>query len=413
MGTSVSMQRAACVALLLVGSSFAVLVGEHQGMTDLSPLDDGGDFTHSPSLNGKYEGTGYFRPADGVVNFVGPKHGLPGYKESHAWEVGIDLFSPSVWNVAYYRVKYDLKGDHATLQRDWIDRLSKNVAPDCPEGRIDWSLNKYASNNPAVSSVKDDDYNDTPATCMQMLKNFLNTGIYEGLSGQSGFPIHNKGTPGKAGGDLPEPLVRFPLKAGLSSLTGNDASVGKSNMPPKLTYSYTFWLRVTERTSKDANIMEFSTGDGQSLPTIALDLKGATTDLIYRVAQSDSPDYQCQAVGAAASEFKPGFLELSKWHFIALIASKFHATSSKIALYVDGEIGCEKENTSGTTVEPPDGGLLYMSAPGKTAAKAEVTLVNFYPNYVLTPAEVAVQMTIEASDKSFAPGPTMGPKGMG
>lgn len=292
------------------------------------------------------------------------------------------------------------------MQEDWLDKLAKSVAPDCPMGRMEWTLNKYAANNPSVASVKDENYQDTPATCLDMLKNFLTTGMYEGLSGQNGFPIMNEGVSGD-GSTLEESKVRFPVKAGLSALTGNDAGIGVSHMRPELTYTYTFWLRVTERVSSDANILEFNTGDGQNLPTVSLSLQGGTTNLVYQVAQSDSPDYQCQAVASADSEFKPGFLELGKWHSIALVASKFHATSSKMILYVDGEVGCEKENTSGTTMEPPDAALLYLSAPGKAAAKAEVNLINFYPDYVLTAAEIAVQMKIEGKDSSFAPGPTI------
>ena len=44
----------------------------------------GGADTHPAAAQGGV-GTGYFAK---VMNFPGPKYGLPGYKESHNWEDG-------------------------------------------------------------------------------------------------------------------------------------------------------------------------------------------------------------------------------------------------------------------------------------------------------------------------------------
>ena len=55
-----------------------------------------------------------------------------------------------------------------------------------------------------------------------------------------------------------------------------------------------------------------------------------------QVAQSDFPDWSCAAVGDGVTDAKPGYLELSTLYFVALVTEKFHSSSSKIILYVDG-----------------------------------------------------------------------------
>ena len=47
--------------------------------------------------------------------------------------------------------------------------------------------------------------------------------------------------------------------------------------------TYSFWLRVTDRKTDDSNIMEFNGQDGTTMPTVALGLKGSTTDLVFTV----------------------------------------------------------------------------------------------------------------------------------
>jgi hypothetical protein len=368
----------------------------------------GGDGTHPPAHAGG-QGPGYFHPGQGVSNFVGPRYGLPGYKESHAWEAGVDMFSGVALNFDFYRAKYGLDGSHETVQLDWLDKLDKNIPPNCPEGRLDWDLNKYAENNPAVASVKDDSYNDVPATCKQLLKSYLSVGIYEGLTGQTGFEITKDGV--EEGGVVGPPSVMFKLNAGLNTLKGQNAQTEVSEMRPELTFSYTFWIKVTARKSLESNIMSFNTPDGQAMPTVALGMPASSTDLIMTVAQSDSPDYNCEATGSVFTEIQPGYLEIGRWHYIAMVAEKYHSSASKVILYVDGEVACEKDNTAGTTVEPADNGLLFFSDPAKNAADADVALIHMYPGRAISAAEVAVQMEIEGNHDLLSMGPDMGGKG--
>merc|ERR1711970_608856 len=310
------------------------MLAEHDLKHDTMPLNaGGGDNSHPPHVGQEgvaNEGPGYFKR---IANFVGPKYGLPGYKESHNWQTGIDIFSPTVLNPVYYRAKYSFTGTDEELKKDWIDKLSSSINGACPKGRIDWDLNQYAVNNPAAGVVKDENYVESPATCMQILENFLSTGLFEGLTGWTAFAIKKLDPNGV---DLP--AIRFQLEAGLDSLSGNNVAIATSTMRPELTYTYAFWINVAARTTAESNIMSFVAADYSDLPTVSLNLKPASTNLVYRVAQSNAPDYLCEAVGADSDEDKPGYLYLNKWHYITLVATKFHTTSSKMILYVDGTV---------------------------------------------------------------------------
>merc|ERR1711977_395339 len=125
----------ALVALCLVLAITVNAIGDHDTVTELlqdevkrtPTMSNGGDDTH-PDAYGNMEerpedsapaensddagptdtqqGTGYFRD---IPNAPGPRHGLPGYKESHQWETDTDMFSPLVFDWRFYRAKY-LKG---------------------------------------------------------------------------------------------------------------------------------------------------------------------------------------------------------------------------------------------------------------------------------------------------------------
>jgi hypothetical protein len=351
---------------------------------------DGGAGTHPASTKGG-EGAGYMTSQN---NFAGPKYGLPGYKESHAWETGTDLFNPAVWNMEYFAAKYSLPLDQATCQKKWLEMLAAATPGTCPEGRIDWSLNKYATNNPPAALTKDKDMKDVPASCTMVLENFLSSGIYAGFTGLTGFDI-KKVVPGQA---VKSNLPRFPVQAGLADLSGQDPGLKKSEMKPTLTYSYTFWMKVSRRDAGKTNIMAFNTDDGTKLPTFSLDMRPGVTDVEFSVQQSDNPTQSCTAVGTGFTDAKPGFLVLGKWYQVALVVQKFHSKSSKQILYLDGVKACEKDNASGTTVDPEDNGLLWMSAPGSAPAAAEIALLKFYPGRAITAVDVAVQKKLEEKD---------------
>jgi hypothetical protein len=340
---------------------------------------DGGDNTHAV---GALDGPGYSKPMYGA-NFPGPKYGLPGYKESHHWEMGIDLFSPVAWNKGYFAALYGYVGKmDEDLQKIWLGNLTANTAGSCPKGMINWDLNQYAANNPGTATVKDESYNDVDATCMQILENFLTTGIYQGLEGWTAFPIKTATL-----------ATSFPLSASNSNFAAGVKA-------PELTYTYTFWFQPTGTVAAaESNIMAYVTSDLSEMPIVSLSVAAGSTDLIYRVAQSNSPDYPCEAAGVGSSVEKPGLLEINKWYFITLVAQKFHTTSSKMILYVNGAVACEKDNTAGTTLHPQSNAELYFAQPGNPGPPSMSGMIDqliFYPR-VLTATEISHQFGVEGA----------------
>jgi hypothetical protein len=166
-------------------------IGEHDRVTELlqdevkrtPTMSNGGDDTH-PDAYGNMEerpedsapaensddagptdtqqGTGYFRD---IPNAPGPRHGLPGYKESHQWETDTDMFSPLVFDWRFYRAKY-LKGteDEMTTKQDWLENVIERKdangkadplkVPMCRQGVGGFGANEYQEANKDKTDVK-------------------------------------------------------------------------------------------------------------------------------------------------------------------------------------------------------------------------------------------------------------------
>jgi len=251
-----------------------------------------------------------------------------------------------------------------------------------------FSINKYANNHPQAAVVKATNGSDVKASCMQMTQHYLKVGMYEGWSGAVGFNINQGGATNE------EPISDIEIKPGNADLTGN-ADVGKSSLRPELSYTYTFWMKIGALKSDVSNILEYTEDDAEKQPNMQLNLQAGSTNLEYKVAQSDFPDWSCAAVGDGVTDAKPGYLELSTLYFVALVTEKFHSSSSKIILYVDGVKACEKDNTAGTSIEPAENAKLFISGPGKNAADAELKMMKFFPDTVFTQDEVKARMTAE------------------
>lgn len=316
-------------------------------------------------------------------NFPGPKYGLPGYKESHNWEASdVDVFSPIILSENYYEAMYGASRNvtgmgREFIQLDWVKQLEENLPPNCPQGKAKWSLNQYATNNPSATTVSDAEGNEVQATCMQLLEGFLSSGIYEGKTGKLGAMIGDTSAP--AGSD-PQTIT---IASDNNALSGNDLSTGLCSLRPELTYSYTFWLTLTDKDANPTNVMQFvssaNPAPSESLPTFSLDVEADTTNLIFSVAQSDYPSgWNCTSLPGTTSVTKPGTLEFNQAVFVALVVEKFHAASSKLILYLDGDQACEKDNGMGTTQEPDASAMLYISGTsgGFAAAKGTVNMID-------------------------------------
>jgi len=108
-------------------------------------LANGGDDTH-PNFDNGGESVGYFKR---IANFVGPKYGLPGYKESHNWETDFDMMSPLVFDYRYYRALIHEPAADAEamseegLKTHFVGAIEKSEAPNCPQGNIWFNANTF------------------------------------------------------------------------------------------------------------------------------------------------------------------------------------------------------------------------------------------------------------------------------
>jgi hypothetical protein len=305
--------------------------------------------------NPQMEGAGRFKK---TANFPGTPYGKPGYKESHNWETDVDLTSPAVFNYKFYAAKYGLAGKtEAEIKADWMSKGLEGKIPNCRQGNAGFSLNAYAKKNPAaVVEGKD--------SCKEMMHNFLGNGIYDGLSGAVGFGVTLKNKD------------NFALRKNVA--VGDDVKI-----TPARKYTYTFWMQMSSTMSPLSNVMQFSSKDYPRTP--ALFVKPASTNLQFKVAQTNDPDFGCDVDAKA-----PGALALGKWSQIGLVVEE-----SKIQLFIDGVKKCEKTNSGGGSIMPAPGSKLYLSSPWAPASRAQIKGMNYYPDMAFTEAELKAQTEIE------------------
>jgi len=155
----------------------------------LGRLADGGDGTHPAyDAEGMAQSTGYFKD---IPNAPGPRHSLPGYKESHNWEGDTDYFSPLVFDWHYYRARY-LAGteDEMTTKKNYLDNVIEKKdangkadpakAPDCRQGSASFGANEYNEANKDKTDVK-----LLSGDCKALITHYQKTGIF------AAYPLAN------------------------------------------------------------------------------------------------------------------------------------------------------------------------------------------------------------------------------
>merc|ERR1712022_104078 len=114
----------AAIALVALAVEDAAEVKEMDESMGGPAIGNGGDDTHPAYIadagtaepQGAYaEGTGYYKAMN---NFVGPKYGLPGYKESHNWNDDYDILSPLVFDYRFYRALIHKEPAEAKLMNE-------------------------------------------------------------------------------------------------------------------------------------------------------------------------------------------------------------------------------------------------------------------------------------------------------
>merc|ERR1711988_1259336 len=183
----------AAIALVALAVEDGAEVKEMDDSMDAPAAGNGGDDTHPAYITdqgtsepqGAYaEGTGYYKRMN---NFVGPKYGLPGYKESHNWNDDYDILSPLVFDYRFYRALIHKEPNEAALmseedlKTEFSSDVQKKKTPDCPQGNIWFNANTFYTMN------KDEqEFTMGGNKCPGVFQMYLTKGLYEGW----GLSVH-------------------------------------------------------------------------------------------------------------------------------------------------------------------------------------------------------------------------------
>lgn len=287
---------------LLCAAALIVVVYSLEEGAGVSELEDerptygnGGHDTHPPASEGG-EGTGYFNTQN---NFPGPKHGLPGYKESHNWEEDVDLMSPLVFDYRMYRALIqesvsDASGmSEEALKTHWMNAVEANKYDKCPQGHIWFDANAFYELHKT-----DQELAMGGSSCKLIMKSYLEKGVFSGAAKskhQAGLPTGAKGFP-TFGTKLFDGVNQatntisksyFEVKNGLYFRTPN-------NNEPKLDNSFSparhmtlaFWMQVAPQ-AKAPNAELFTYGGKESDNYYRTGFGCVTKDI------SDNDDSKC------------------------------------------------------------------------------------------------------------------------
>jgi len=267
------MRTLACLAVLLVVAHAAEEGATVRELVDERPtVSNGGADTHPAAQNGGV-GTGYFNTEN---NFVGPKHGLPGYKESHNWENDVDLMSPLIFDYRMYRALIKEKAGDAenmseeALKTHWMKAVEENKHPKCPQGNIWFNANAYQDihNEQSETSMGG-------KSCKLIMKTYLEKGIFNGAavakhqgklpaSKSKGFPtIASKLFDGVNARPETASKSFFEVQSGQYFRTPNDGEARSDNtFSPSRHMTLAFWLQIAPQT-KAPNAELFAYGAKQ------------------------------------------------------------------------------------------------------------------------------------------------------
>jgi len=285
-----------CAALLVAISYSLEDSGSISELGDERPTyGNGGADTHPPATTGG-QGTGYFNTEN---NFPGPKHGLPGYKESHNWEEDIDVMSPLVFDYRMYRALIKEKVADATgmseeaLKTHWMNAVESSKYDKCPQGHIWFSANAYYEIHKESQELS-----MGGSACKLIMKTYLEKGVFSGAAKakhQTVLPTGAKGFPtfgtklfdgaNQASATLSKSF--FEVKNGQYFRTPNQNEAKTDNtFSPARHLTLAFWLQIAPQ-SKAPNAELFNYGGKEADNYFRTGFGCVTKDI------SDNDDSKC------------------------------------------------------------------------------------------------------------------------
>jgi hypothetical protein len=320
--------------------------------------------------------TGRINPLpDTIANFAGPKYGLPGYKESHNWEVPeINIFSPLIFNWKFYASMYGLENATRTQVREnWHKYIKDATYPNCRQGHFLFSLDKYIEKETPDIKAK------IGNSCMKALTEFLSVGLFEGDHGRTFCDVRSP---------PPKSEIAFNAIRGLSFGTFPCAITEK--------YVLTFWIRFDFAGTNEYNRNLFHIGSEMKAypksPAIyqyPSSMTAPSTRLAFVISSTEDNDFGCDP------EEQP---EVGKWMFVALSVQR-----QAMQVYYNAKKVCSAK-TKGKIIIPErsedpaiNQQTFFVSDPWHKAAMARIEQMLYYANYEHTgPSGLITEKALEA-----------------
>jgi hypothetical protein len=339
-----------------------------------------------------------------MPNFPGTPYGKPGYKESHDWESDIDYFTPLIFNAKIYASMYGVKGTEEAIKKDWLDVAMKADAkyPDCRQGTLTFSPNKYYRANPDIADV-------TGGLCRKIITSFLKDGLFEGRPTEDGVAEKRylqrlaKDKLLAMKGNVASKVFSNPNKRGQTTwaLRRNRGQPFKS-FPSRQEYTITWWQKTQSLMRPWGSVLHYGHNNGERAPGIWM-YPSNRPRLHFRVGQSNSRNWGCDP-GTAIGNNK------QHWYFVALVVGKKDpkctgtSCHAKATVYYDGKKVHECLSSGYTlTFNEEQTGLnpmrrLYTADPWFVAARQQMKDLTHYPGAPISGAIISAEHDIARGD---------------
>jgi len=340
-----------------------------------------------------------------IPNFPGTPYGKPGYKESHNWESDIDYFTPLIFNAKIYASMYGVKGTEEAIKKDWLEVAMKDDAkyPDCRQGTLTFSPNKYYRANPDIADATDS------GNCRKIITTFLKDGLFEGRPTEDGVAEKR--------------YTQRLAKDKLLAMKGNVASKGFSNprKPGQKTwalqknkgqpfksfvsrqeYTITWWQKTQDLIRPWNSVLHYGHSNGERSPGVWM-YPSNRPRMHFRIGQSNSGNWGCDPSTAIGSNKQ-------HWYFVAMVVGKKDekctgdSCHAKATIYYDGKKVHECTSTGYTMVynEAQTGlnptRLLYTADPWYPSARQQMKDLTHYPGTPLSAAIISAEHDIARGD---------------
>ena len=303
------------------------------------------------------------------------------------------MFSPLVFNYAWFNANYKASRSEAEAKKQWLDELKGVSYPNCKQASQDFSPNAYYRANKATFRM-------TGGNCGAIVSHFLETGVYNAartydakqeqiarrsLSSQQSRVSRLQGDTAAILLKTDEGKSQFRLNTVSGQLRGASDIGTPLGADGAAQYSYAFYMKQGEKSPVKTSVFHYG---ANKILQPGVWQRGNRWEA--QVSTTEDPRFSC---------LSPRPLSKLKWSYLALVVSP-----SGVKLYHNGELAksCPfKANARATLLRKTDlvapGGQGPISFGGfGDGTDAEIKSLYYYPGGTLTTELLRAQMTLHS-----------------